>query len=152
MELFYMEITYTLGRMEVILCSCQMGYRSQPVRSMRLLFYSAATELSITSRNIGHANVFITIINVRKYTGQFFFKLIFWKVKHHHTPNQAYSVLVFFSLFHGHSLHPWLYSAALQISTKEPWIEDGHFTPNSLWPPGNKPKNTCHTHDGREVS
>lgn len=77
MELFYMEITYTLGRMEVILCSRQMGYRSQPVRLMRLLFYSAATELSITS--ISHANVFITIINVRKYTGQFFFNLYFGK-------------------------------------------------------------------------
>lgn len=48
MELFYMEINYTLGRMEVIPCSCEMGYGSQPDRMMGLQFYPAALALSTT--------------------------------------------------------------------------------------------------------
>lgn len=43
-----MKIIYTLQRMKVIPCHCQMGFRSQPYMMTKFLFCPAAIEMSTT--------------------------------------------------------------------------------------------------------
>lgn len=69
-----MEIIYTLRRMEVISCSCEMCCKSHPQDETSVLpsYYQDVGHLK---ENISHASVFTTMINVRNYIVKLFKKM-----------------------------------------------------------------------------